>query len=359
MGNKRNENIVAWIKSQVINEFKDNISLVLLYGSYFNGTSNTMSDVDCYFIPKTDRGYQFAKTFILDEIGFDIFPMSWERVEGLADLQETLIPCLGDVEILYSNSNDDCEKFYALQNRLKSNLSNDNFTHEIACQRYANASSLYSNMLASKDLCELRTYCGQILMILSDVIAIENHSYYHYGLKKQLEELRGFPRIPHNFIELYISIIKEEKFEDIKRLCCDILESASDFLKINSNLILTENSLNQEQAGSEPDFAELASVYEEIVSTFNKIYVCCDSDNFILAFLSAVCLQYELNTLCHQNGLKPYYLLDIYKYDELSLLKQRTQDIENDFVAKIINGGGKINKFNSIEDIAKHYSNGL
>lgn len=41
-------------------EYADDISLVLLYGWYMNGTANSHSDVDCYFIPKTERGYKFG-----------------------------------------------------------------------------------------------------------------------------------------------------------------------------------------------------------------------------------------------------------------------------------------------------------
>ena len=42
------------------------------------------------------------------------------------------------------------------------------------------------------------------------------------------------------------------------------------------------------------DFYFLARLYEEISSTFNKIYFCAETGNFILVFLSDVCLQNEL-----------------------------------------------------------------
>ena len=46
-----NDKIVSWIINKVKTEYADDISIVLIYGSYVNGTANRKSDVDCYFIP--------------------------------------------------------------------------------------------------------------------------------------------------------------------------------------------------------------------------------------------------------------------------------------------------------------------
>lgn len=59
-----NEKLVVWIEEKVKREYAEDISLVLLYGSFINGTANPKSDIDCYFIPRTERGYELAKTFI-------------------------------------------------------------------------------------------------------------------------------------------------------------------------------------------------------------------------------------------------------------------------------------------------------
>lgn len=71
-----NDKIVAWIINKVKTEYADDISLVLIYGSYINGTAHSKSDVDCYYIPKTERGYHLAADFIIDSVGYDIFPVS-------------------------------------------------------------------------------------------------------------------------------------------------------------------------------------------------------------------------------------------------------------------------------------------
>ena len=100
----RNDKIVEWVVNKIKSDYKDDISLLVIYGSYIKGTANYLSDVDFYFIPKTERAYELCKTFIIEGIGFDWFPMTWERVEGLAEFNESLTPLLGNVKIGYSSS---------------------------------------------------------------------------------------------------------------------------------------------------------------------------------------------------------------------------------------------------------------
>ena len=119
-----NDKIVAWIMNKVKMEYSDDISLVLIYGSYINGSANSKSDVDCYYIPKTEHGYNMAVDFIIDGVGYDIFPISWERVVGIADLHESLSPLVGDVQIIYYSDASDLQRFKDLQVRLKRNLLN-------------------------------------------------------------------------------------------------------------------------------------------------------------------------------------------------------------------------------------------
>ena len=69
---------------------------------------------DFYFIPRNDKAYKLGRTFIVEGIGYDLFPMRWERVEGLSTLNESLTPLLGNAEIAYSGSDEDKNRFEKL-----------------------------------------------------------------------------------------------------------------------------------------------------------------------------------------------------------------------------------------------------
>ena len=69
--NKRNDSIIKWAINRIEDNYKDDVSLLLSYGSYVNGTANSLSDVDFYFIPKTERAYELCTTFIVESVGFE------------------------------------------------------------------------------------------------------------------------------------------------------------------------------------------------------------------------------------------------------------------------------------------------
>lgn len=354
-----NKKIVDWIVKRAEHNYADDISLILLYGSFINGTANSRSDVDCYFIPKTERGYQFAIDFIIDGIGYDIFPMSWERVKNIVNLKEVIVPCVGDVEILFYNSKEDLDKFQRLQKQLKKNLENKEYTQSIAQERFKNACDVYAQMGNCNGLADVRACAGNILMTIADAVAVYNQDYFHFGLKKQYEDLQKFKNVPENFIELYLSIIQAEKVEEIKSHCRLILKSLSEYMGwefIQRNIDCEEDINRKEKT---LDYKFLAEIYEEISSTFNKIYICSEKENYILAFLSAVCLQNEFNELSQEQGIPHYDILSSYHYDNLSVLEKNVQEIEKDFIRLITDGGGTIKVFSNYEDFEERIENYL
>lgn len=350
-----NDKIINWIANRAKNNYAEDIALILLYGSYVNGTANAKSDVDCYFIPRTERGYQFAIDFIIQDIGYDIFPMDWERVEGIANLKEVLIPCVGDVKVLYYHSLEELEKFKKLQQQLQANLKNPEYTRKIAKERFECASKRYLQLKNCNKLMEARIFAGNIIMILADAVAVYNQDYFHFGLKKQYEDLHRFESIPANFVEEYTNIIKSEKIEEIKVHCQKLIKGFADFTAwaFMEDGQKQEEKITTKTVNNNTDFYFLARLYEEISSTFNKIYLCAENANYILAFLSAVCLQGELMEISYEQGIVCYDILSSYNYKELGKLAETTRKVEQDFVQMITNSGEKINRFLDFEEFKK------
>ena len=344
---KINESIVEWIVNKVKTEYVDDISLVLIYGSYVNGTANSKSDVDCYYIPKTERGYSLGMGFMIDGVGYDIFPIPWERVERIADLEESLSPLVGDAEIIYCNSASDEERFQAMQDRLKNNLQNDKYVRKIAVKRCEEASKYCAILKQTNKETEIRKIAGYIIMTLADAVAVHNHDYYHFGLKKQFENLKNnFPNVPQTIVEGYENVVKATYAEDVIKHTMQLLHDVCEYLDIT----YTEQEVLEEEraSASKVDAACLAGLYEEISSTFNKIYVCCESGNYILAFLSAVCLQRDLDD-AREVGCPAYDLLSGFNYEKLGELSIKAHEIENDFIKIITENGGHIKEYATFE----------
>jgi len=337
--------IVEWVINRIKKEYKDDVSLLLTYGSYENGTANPLSDVDFYFIPKTENAYKLCKTFIVEGIGFDLFPMSWERVEGLAELNECLTPCLANVKVLYCNSEEDKMRFRELQNRLKGNLNNKIFMLDKSSKQMEMVMTFYQKMLFEEDICEIRTLAGKIAMSLSDTVAYANQTYFAGGLKKQIEDLRSMESTPKDFTLLYESIIKGSSELEIKEYCHKMIRNTRNFLNSKTKKLKVEKK--------KANYEELAEIYEEAISTWNKIKVCCDKGDAILAYISGTCLQDTLNMVVSKNGLNKLDLMSAFNAEHLALFNERAMEIKKEFVKIIEENGVYIESYNTLEEFIK------
>lgn len=69
---ERNDEGIAYFCERV-ERCRDDVDLLLLYGSYLTGDAGPRSDVDLCFVPATERGWQVAETFIYQRVGYDLF----------------------------------------------------------------------------------------------------------------------------------------------------------------------------------------------------------------------------------------------------------------------------------------------
>lgn len=349
MERSANEKVAAWIKRRAERDYPEDVSLVLLYGSFVNGTANSRSDVDCYFIPKTGRGREFAADFIIGGVGYDIFSMSWERVEALAGLDGALLPCLGDAEIVFSASDEDAARFRALQNRLRDSLADENTAKTAARDRFDFACRACSGLSGCGSLSEARLLAGYAAMSLADAAAIYGGEYFHYGLKRQLSDLRSMSRVPAEAADEYLGIVKSRDIAGTAGHCLKMRDAVSAYTGFG----VTRGEAPQRSAERSDDYQALAALYEEIISTFNKIYVCCESGNFVLAFLSAVCLQNELEEAAGAYGFARPALLDVFVYDDLRPLEAAARAAQKELAALITENGGKIKSFDTFEEFER------
>lgn len=351
-----NEKLIDWIKEKVATEYANDISIVLLYGSFLNGTAHSKSDIDCYFIPKTERAYQFANDFIICDIGYDIFPITWTRAADIANLQEALLPLIGDVKILYYSSEEDLHRFTQLQTILKSNLADKEKSYAAARQRVDNAYHIYRCTQNSAAPSVIHKNAGLIIMTLAEAVALYHHTYYHYGLKRQFSDLQKIPGIPEQIWKEYLHVICADNAEDRLSHCGRMLQTVCHHLNIQIPSASGRDPLLQaeplQNIPRQVDYPALAAFYEEVCSTFNKIYVCCESGNAILAYLSAVCLQEDLDYIYNHLGARPYNLIEAFHFHDLDLLCNNARTIEKDLVDFIANGGVFLKKYDSFEAFA-------
>ena len=353
---------MKWVVDRVKEHFHKDVSILAVYGSYVNRTEGPLSDVDFFFVPKTARGSGLAATFIVEGVGYDLFPMSWARIEGIANFKEPLTPLLGDSVIAFSSSEEDEARFTALRKTLEKNLENRDFMHIKAMERFKKAQELLGRMILADGMGALRSSAGRILMHLADAVAYENCTYFHKGLKRMWHDLPGFSKLPVRFLELSDLLIESNGMDDLMGATSAIVGSCAAFLNVQNDVIVETPQVGlsscsfvkadpipeDAKAADATDYPELAGFYEEAKSAFNKIYSSCNGSakDFRLAFISAVCLQKALDE--DVRGMD-FDLLSDFDSSDLSLLHEKAQKAEQ-AILEALEPHVKIKRYASVDE---------
>jgi predicted nucleotidyltransferase len=105
------EALINHIKSRCPND----IAIAAYYGSYAQGTATKRSDLDFFFIPATPEGFRVSLQFVVGDISFDFWPISWERAQRMASFDEPTTTIIADCKLLYVRSEEDRDRFMKLR----------------------------------------------------------------------------------------------------------------------------------------------------------------------------------------------------------------------------------------------------
>jgi hypothetical protein len=332
--------LTEWAITQIQKKYKDDVALLIAISGH------SLED-DChgecfdYFVPANENGNKLAQTFILDGVGHDLYPRSWQRIENMADFNDDFTYGLANAKILYSRCDEDKQKFFAMQERLKANLQNKDFMLKKALDKLDAAMDIYRTMMFEEMLYKVRMAAGFIARYLSIAIACINGTYFKQRLELETMELAQMKEVPENFIQYYEAIVKAKSVEELKNFSYEIIRTARTFI--------AAHKVAPKEKANTPDYENLADWYEEGSLTWRRIYHHCDSLNFQRAFSDAISLQYELNIIKEEFGLSEMDLLGSFDTENLSFFKQRARDLEQYIISEIENHGVVLNKYDTLE----------
>lgn len=339
---KIDKELIGWAINKIETEFNGEISLLL--GR--KGACKVPEDGDDmafdFFIPACDHGYSLARTFIIDDMGYDLFPMSWKRVEGLAALNEGIAFCLADSEIIYARNDADRERFELLRKTMFNNLKNKDFVYMKSLEKVNSAMDIYKIMLFEKSLGNVRKAAGGIIDYLNQALAIINGTYLKrdYGYSQGIEQVKSFQRIPDDFLKNYEEILRAKDIEIIFKAVHNLMEGTREFFE----------QFTPERNLKSYNFDELAGWYEEARYTFRRIAYASKNNKFVECFHLGSFLQIEFDILTEEAGLDRMDLLGSYDADDLSAFGKRANDIEEYILEEIKNHGVVLRKYNNLDE---------
>jgi len=331
-----------WAINKIKTEYKDDVLLLIGHHNTYKLEKDRDLASLSFFISVSEKANGLSKAFIVDGVGYDLFPMSWERLERITELIEDNATCVGDAEILYYRTEEDKKPFLELQARLQEHLNNRQFMLHKSLEKVNVAMELYQTMMFEETLFKVRKAAGYILNFLITAVAYSNQTYLKNGYMNHIPELAAMKSIPDDFIRLYEAIVKANTSEESKKLCHEMILNTRQYL-----------SAMIEKPGKKEDglkMEDLAGWYQELSYAWREVYYWCDQNDAVKAFMRGCFLQSEIDIVTEEHGLEEMDLLGSFNADDLTAYRHQAEILEKQIVSIIEKHGVTIETYESEEE---------
>ena len=334
-----NEKLEQWAIKRIETEFTGDVCLLLDHKSLKVPTDSEDKIGFGSYVPRTSRSSALARTFIIDGIGYDLYPQPWERLEKMAEADHYNLTCLDDSRIVWARSEEDRQRFESLQAKLRANLKNPALMLTRARNWINTATELFADTLFEVRTHIVRQNAGYICDMLANAVAYINGGYFRHGQSGQLDELRLMNKVPPDFIALYEKVIREEDTEKQKKHCHSILTAVKEHIKPVSG---------GGQKGIR-NAAELASWYHELSYTWRRVYHFCRAGNAVSAYIWACMLQEEIGRVAADYNAPAFDIMGAFDADKLNVFAENAANAEKGMVAAI-EAGAKLDIYSNVDE---------
>lgn len=334
------QKIINLIIDKIRKDYSADVKLAVMYGSFANGTWHEKSDVDFFFVPKTERGWKLNLSFIVDGIGYDFWGMGESRMKRMADEFQPLAGILRHGILIYADQESSRQEFCDLQSRLEA-ISADPDPLRLRGaveERLRNAKVAAFDARQGKGAFRRYRTAG-LVVSLCEALSALNRRLLKYGWKRLLEETGAFPLVPEGFVTACDRILSGEASPGEAEALVSAVERFW-------NGIVSRNAIP-------PSVAELAGFYEEASSTYRKMEHAEATGDLRLAYFTALSLDREIR------GINADFRKDLPSVfpeglpADLPRLASRAQSQEVSLVEMLQTEGVPIRRFSGPEEFAR------
>ena len=261
--------------------FKDIVKCVIVYGSFVTGEMHDKSDLDLVVIGQTDRLWDLSTQFIYQDIGYDFFCMTEERLNAIIREFQPLVSIVAEGRLVYAKDEETKAWFNSQKQHLINHSQFTSYSHYhdkignvIQTMKALAFDHLWANP-TQKILIQ-----GQLLYQFAHFLGLLNRKHLRHGIKHFMDELSSFSLKPKTTL-YYLSLLTHENVSsnDIMTFVYDLNQY---WIALNKS---NQDSLTQQ---------DFSGFYEEALSGFQKLYHACETNNLDAAFLTATTLESEL-----------------------------------------------------------------
>lgn len=343
--------LTEWAIKKIVTGYKEDIALLI--GIKGHSTAGDFHG-ECFdfFVPATERGYELSRTFIIDGVGHDLYPRSWERLEASANLQDMAIVLTG-ATILYARTKEDAARFESLQKKLADNLQNSAFVYGKALECLDKALDIYRSFMFEEKSYRARSEAEYIHLYLSQAVAYLNHTITDSPIFNERQAYDATPEssiyhcpamlhVPDGFFSNARELLTTGDIKTLREIIHNLLCTTRAFV-LERKPVSTSEQKNA-------DFSDLSDWYQELSLTWRRIRHFCTKGMVEKAYTDACYLQNELLYVAEEFQIEELNLLDSFIPEDLELLAFRSNQLEQIIRRIIADHGISINEYNSLED---------
>lgn len=297
------DRLIAYVKER----YPDDIALIAYYGSYVSGKQTARSDLDLFFIPATPRGYEAARTFLIDGLSFDFWPMGWDRAERIAAFEEPLASVLADCRLLYARSDADRSRLDRLRQTIAEGLAPER-KGDLLEKALRELERCYPPLhrLGRSPACSLSSARREVYSLVTSLLyslSLANRTYYRRGWGQNMDEVEALRLQPQNLADRIRQLVTERRLDRLESACAGLVEETR-------LLLLAER---KPASPSRPFPDRFAGFYEEWKGLINKALTACERGDAATAFFAVLSADDELrrHLLLAEEGIWPTALHEL------------------------------------------------
>lgn len=322
--------LIDWAINKIKSEYKEDIALLIGQVGACKTPDDEQNMSFDFFVPATERGNNLATTFIIEDMGYDLYPISWERLEGIANFNEPrMIFAVAKGEVIYAKTEEYRKRFNDIKIKIKNNLKNPKFTFNKALEFLNTAMEIYQTMMFEDSLCAVRKAAGGISCYLMNAIAIINGHYLLNGYGNLTLEMRNMKEIPKNYEKIYNDILLANSIEELQNKSHELIKTTRDFF------IIHKPDNNKKNINELINYDDLASWYQEARYSFRKIEYYSEHKSIEDCFLLGCYLQIEFDAIKEDFNLKEMDLLGSFNGAHLNEFAAKAKSLEN-YLLKVL-----------------------
>ncbi|MBI9013222.1 MAG: hypothetical protein JEZ08_13400 [Clostridiales bacterium] len=258
-----NDKLIKLITEKITTDYKEDIALLIRYD--INSEEKESKGLDLYYIPKTEKAMQLSSQYIIDGIGYDLFPMKWDRLVSVAAMDSPQAYLFKNAEVLYVGDEEALSRFYQLKNSLETIL-NGRYGEALLNKAYEYLNESYIYLYNVHNLCQssidIRIEASKLLKQISNIIAFINHDYFLGGNGSEVSIIRAsskMKKIPKDYPSLVDTIIHHDDMDLVKTSLNELVNNTRTLLQ----------SIRESYAQTEPFETFFNGYYEEMQKYLN------------------------------------------------------------------------------------------